>query len=79
MICCPSCGAEILDFEEVVITEAEEILNLQHQLLYKLVMKEEVRLQKMDISGDYRLCKALAACYELQDYLANCIAAENLK
>ena len=23
-----------------------------------------------EIAGDYRLCKALAACYELQDYLA---------
>ena len=26
------------------------------------------------ILNDYRLCKALAACYELQDYLANRIA-----
>lgn len=77
MICCPSCGAEIFDLEEVVITEAEGIRNFQHQLLYKLVMKEEVRLQNMDISGDYRLCKALAACYELQDHLANCIADES--
>jgi len=43
-------------------------------LFYDLIVREERRLQKQDISEDYRLCKALASCYELQDYLASRIA-----
>ena len=46
-------------------------------LFYDLVAEERDSLLRMDDTpGDYRLCKALAACYELQDYLANCIARE---
>ncbi len=74
---CPSCGAEILNLAEVVITETEGIQNFQHKLMYELVVQEEKRLQKQDVSEDYRLCKALAACFELQDYLSNCIAVES--
>ncbi len=77
MVHCPSCGEEILDLEQVVVTDTEENRNFHHQLLYELVKKEEERLQKQDISGDYRLCKALAACFELQDYLSNCITTES--
>ncbi len=43
-------------------------------LFYDLVVREEKRLQKQDIAEEYRLCKALASCYELQDYLASRIA-----
>ncbi len=43
-------------------------------LFYDLVIREEKRLLGQDIAEDYRLCKALASCYELQDYLATRIA-----
>ncbi len=43
-------------------------------LFYDLVIREEKRLLGQDIAEDYRLCKALASCYELQDYLAARIA-----
>lgn len=47
------------------------------KLFYDLVTREEdMLLRTDDTPGDYRLCKALAACCELQDYLANCIARE---
>lgn len=44
---------------------------MDYQQFYDFVMQEEARLKAMDIANDYRLCKALAACYELQEYLAN--------
>lgn len=44
---------------------------MDYQKFYDFVMQEEMRLKTMDIANDYRLCKALAACYELQGYLAN--------
>ena len=43
---------------------------MDYQQFYNLVVKEEELLKAEDILNDYRLCKALAACYELQDYLA---------
>ncbi len=76
-ILCPACGAEILDLEEAVLSETEGIRNFHHKLLYDLIIKEEKRIKKLDISEDYRLCKALAACFELQDYLANIISVES--
>ena len=49
---------------------------MDYELFYDLVIEEERRLLSKDaeIAGDYRLCKALAACYELQEHLANIIA-----
>ena len=49
---------------------------MDYELFYDFVMEEEHRLAAMgaEIAGDYQLCKALAACYELQSHLANIIA-----
>ena len=47
---------------------------MDYTLFLDLVIEEEEKLSKQNVSTNYRLCKALAACYELQDYLANCIA-----
>lgn len=47
---------------------------MDYEQFYDFVIREEERLKEMDIINDYRLCKALAACYELQEYLANQIA-----
>ena len=44
---------------------------MDYRQFYDYVMQEEDRLTALDVRQDYRLCKALAACYELQDYLAN--------
>ena len=42
---------------------------------YNRVKEEQQRLFEMEMyKDDYRLVKALAALYELQDYLANRIA-----
>ena len=43
---------------------------MNYNMFYDLVVMEIDRLRSEDISNDYCLCKALAACYELQDYLA---------
>ena len=43
---------------------------MDYQMFYSLVVEEEESLKARDILHDYRACKALAACYELQDYLA---------
>ena len=40
-------------------------------MFYDFVIHEEEELKKQDIAGNYRLCKALAACYELHEYIAN--------
>ena len=45
-----------------------------YRLFYEMVVNEEKVLKDGDISGDYRRCKALASCYELQDYLANILS-----
>ena len=44
---------------------------MDYRQFYDYVMQEEERLKAPDVRQDYRLCKALAACYELQEYLAN--------
>ena len=54
------------------IQEAESKVN--DSLFYDLVIEEVDTLSKQNVAADYRLCKALAACYELQEYLANRIA-----
>ena len=49
---------------------------MDYSRFYDYVVEEEEQLIRMDVKDDYRLCKALAACYELQEYLANRIAEE---
>lgn len=46
----------------------DAIMELQHDLRY------EIQSYTLLSEADYRKVKALAACYELQDYLANRIA-----
>ena len=49
---------------------------MDYEQFYELVIQEESRLaeQGAALAKDDRLCKALAACYELQDYLAGILA-----
>ena len=47
---------------------------MDYQAFYSLVVEEEETLKAEDILQDYRACKALAACYELHDYLARKLA-----
>ena len=47
---------------------------MYYQQFYDYVVDERDHLLTLDVKEDYRLCKALAACYELQEYLANRIA-----
>ena len=48
---------------------------MDYEKFYDMVREEIRRLMEMDMyKDDYRLIKALAALYELQDYLANRIA-----
>lgn len=49
---------------------------MNYRAFYDLVVEEKERLQDFDVTGDYRQCKALAALYELQDYLAHKIAEQ---
>ncbi len=78
---CIHCGYPkiTMDFSLEMIDEImPKTMNRQvvhYSLLYDLVMQEEERLKILDVLEDYRLCKALAACYELQDYLAGRLAA----
>lgn len=43
---------------------------MDYEQFYDLVTSEIDRIKAQDILHDYHLCKALAACYELQEYLA---------
>jgi len=76
---CPECGhcGTLIELEHFEVGDCNKIgrndLTLCN-LFYELALREEKYLQKQDIAGDYRLCKALASCYELQDYLAGRIA-----
>lgn len=47
---------------------------MDYEQFYDYVIQEKARLKRMDIANDDSLCMALAACYELQYYLANRIA-----
>lgn len=49
-------------------------MGIDYRAGYDLVMELQAELLEGDRS-DYRVVKALAATYELQDYLANRIAA----
>ena len=47
---------------------------MDYAAFYDLVREERARLQSGEVTDDARQCKALAALYELQDYLAGRIA-----
>lgn len=48
---------------------------MDYEKFYDMVREEIQHLMEMDMyKDDYRLIKALAALYELQDYLANRVA-----
>ena len=47
---------------------------MEYKQFYDFVVQEAARLKTMDVVSNYELCKALAACFELQAYLANRIA-----
>jgi hypothetical protein len=49
---------------------------MDYRAFYDLVVEEKEYLQNFDVTDDYRLCKALASLYELQDYLANKLTEE---
>lgn len=49
---------------------------MDYRAFYDLVVEEKEYLQGFDVTGEYRLCKALAALYELQDYLTNKLAEQ---
>ena len=49
----------------------------RYESFYNLVVSEIQELRGADVANDYRLCKALAALYELPDYLAGRIAYED--
>ena len=50
------------------------LIGLDYEQFYDFVLQEIEFLRLADFPADYRLCKVLAACYELQDYLAERIA-----
>lgn len=52
---------------------------IDYRLFYDFVIAEEEELEDRGVERDYKLCKALAACYELQDYLANRLAKVALR
>lgn len=43
---------------------------MDYELFYTYALKEIARLSEADLQHDYKKVKALAACYELQEYLA---------
>ena len=50
---------------------------MDYEKFYDMVQEEKQRLMETDMyKDDYQLIKALAALYQLQDYLANRIAEE---
>lgn len=76
---CSECGKEIET--AVLCSECGQPLSdgkinpvVQYKIFYDLIVQETEYLRRFDISSEYKLCKALAACYELQDYLSNRLA-----
>ena len=60
---------------------------MDYNLFYNFVVEEEVRLRReMAADGywgdesavNYQLCKALAACYELQEHVAGRLAQKSV-
>lgn len=77
---CPECGKEI-EKTVVLCSECGQPLNggkinpaAQYKIFYDLIVQEKEYLKGFDTSSEYKLCKALAACYELQEYLSNRLA-----
>ena len=50
--------------------------DVDYRLFYNYVVMERQYLLRQDEVFDYRICKVLAACYELQDYLAGLLPEE---
>lgn len=77
---CPECGKETEE-TAVLCSECGQLLNggkinpvAQYNIFYDLIVQETEYLRGFDASSEYKLCKALAACYELQEYLSNRLA-----
>ena len=77
---CPECGEGIKE-TAVLCSECGQPLNdgkicpvAQYKIFYDLIVQEKEYLRGLDISSENKLCKALAVCYELQDYLSNRLA-----
>lgn len=52
-----------------------DVILMDYQQFYDRVIEEQKKIAENDLyTDDYRLIKALAALYELQDYLANRMA-----
>lgn len=49
---------------------------LRYGLLYGLILREIENLKSKDLDTSYQLVKALAACYELQEYTAGRLVEE---
>ncbi len=45
-------------------------MKMDYRLFYDMVMEEERELRACDVTQDYKLCHALSALYQLQEYLA---------
>ncbi len=43
---------------------------MDYQQFYDYVVEEENLLRECEVAKDYKMCKALAALYELHEYLA---------
>ena len=53
------------------------VIPMDYSKFYDMVMEEEQKLLEMEIyKEDYKLIKALASLYELQNYLSNRIVEE---
>ena len=82
-IACPECGREVNAGDFACLSCGSPLGKDEsfpadpiswYRLFYEMVVNEENVLKKDNVSNDYRRCKALASCYELQDYLANLLA-----
>lgn len=73
-------GEKEVDWGEPVGAEVMERRNLHETYAAIKELRSDLRFELQAYTtiaeADYRVVKALAACYELQDYLANAIAAE---
>ena len=64
---------------QALMAEAERAAAMDYEKFLEYTTLELERLKTKDITDDYKLCKALAACYELQEYLTNRIAEVELR
>lgn len=64
---------------QALMAEADRAAAMDYEAFYKYTTIELERLKTKSLADDYKLCKALAACYELQEYLTNRIAEVKLQ